>query len=202
MGLLVDEIVDVVEDQLNIELAGDRPGLLGTALIAGRATDVIDIGFWLTQASQDWFRRGDRRAAAGENFRAHVLVVEDSDFFRQLLVPTLTAAGYRVTAVSHASQALRLREAGLMVDAVVSDIEMPDIDGHALVRQIRAAGPWAQLPVIALTSHTSADSIDAGRAAGFTDYVTKFEREALLASLEQCLAVGPGRDGQRLAPVI
>ena len=199
MGLLVDEIVDVVEDQLNIELSGDRPGLLGTAVIAGRATDVIDIGFWLTQASQDWFRRGDRKASQTGSQRAHILVVEDSDFFRQLLVPTLLAAGYRVSAVADATQALRLREAGLMFDAIVSDIEMPGIDGHALVRQIRAAGPWAQLPVIALTSHTSADSIDAGREAGFTDYVAKFERDALLASLEQCLAAASTGEGSSAA---
>ena len=118
--------------------------------------------------------------------------MEDSDFFRQLLVPTLSAAGYRVTAVADAAEALRLREAGEMFDAVVSDIEMPGIDGHGLVRQLRAAGPWTQLPVIALTSHTSPDSIDAARDAGFTDYVTKFEREALLASLQQCLAAASG----------
>ena len=206
MGLLVDEIIDVVEDHLNIELSGDRPGLLGTAVIAGRATDVIDIGYWLTQASQDWFRRSDRQAGQGGNFRAHILVVEDSDFFRQLLVPTLSAAGYRVTAAADAAEALRLREAGVMFDAVVSDIEMPGIDGHALVRQLRAAGAWAQLPMIALTSHTSPDRIDAARDAGFTDYVAKFEREALLASLEQCLAAVSGArpgtstaDGRRLA---
>jgi len=191
MGLLVDEIIDVVEDTLQIELSGDRPGLLGSAVIAGRATDVIDIGHWLTQASQDWFRRPEPGTAGGDS-RPHLLVVEDSDFFRHLLVPTLGAAGYRVTAAGSGAEALRLRDAGAMFDAVISDIEMPQIDGHALVRQIRASGPWAHLPVIALTSHASPDHIDAGREAGFTDYVAKFEREALLASLRQCL-VAAGR---------
>lgn len=112
-----------------------------------------------------------------------------------------------MTAVADAAEALRLREACEMFDAVVSDIEMPGIDGHGLVRQLRVAGPWTQLPVIALTSHTSPDSIDAARDAGFTDYVTKFEREALLASLQQCLAAASGTqagtnggpaDGRRL----
>ncbi len=50
MGLIVDEIVDVVEDQLAVEMASARPGLLGSAIIGGRATDVIDIGYWLTEA--------------------------------------------------------------------------------------------------------------------------------------------------------
>jgi two-component system chemotaxis sensor kinase CheA len=90
MGLMVDEIVDVVEDRLNIELSGARPGLLGSAVIAGFATDVIDTGYWLTQASHDWFH-GAARSADHEQSR-RVLVVEDSDFFRQLVTPILGAA--------------------------------------------------------------------------------------------------------------
>ena len=66
---MVDEIIDVVEDKLQIELAGTRPGMLGTAVIAGKSTDLIDTGYWLTQASHDWFRGtgqrgGQRRPAA------------------------------------------------------------------------------------------------------------------------------------------
>ncbi|HSU04532.1 MAG TPA: chemotaxis protein CheA [Acetobacteraceae bacterium] len=50
VGLMVDEIVDVVQDRLDIELAGARRGLLGTAVLAGRAADVIDVSFWLERA--------------------------------------------------------------------------------------------------------------------------------------------------------
>ena len=85
MGLVVDEIVDVVEDMLQIQLSGVAPGVLGTAVIAERATDVIDTGYWLTQAHQDWFRSAAGAAASA----ARILVVEDSDFFRQMLAPTL-----------------------------------------------------------------------------------------------------------------
>ncbi len=60
MGLMVDEIVDVIEDRLEIELISNRPGLLGTAVIGGRATDVIDTGYWLTRAWQNWFRGAGR----------------------------------------------------------------------------------------------------------------------------------------------
>ena len=64
----------------------------------------------------------------------------------------------------------RLREAGVMFDAIVSDIEMPGIDGPALVRQIRAAGPWAQLPVIALGSGKP-DYVSATKLAWLLDHV-------------------------------
>jgi two-component system, chemotaxis family, sensor kinase CheA len=186
MGLMVDEIVDVVEDRLNIELSGARPGLLGSAVIAGLATDVIDTGYWLTQASQDWFHGATRTDDREQSRR--VLVVEDSDFFRQLVTPILGAAGYRVTAAPSAAEALRLREAGAAFDAIVSDIAMPDMDGLDFARAVRAGGPWASLPMIALSARTEPADIEAGRDAGFTDYVAKFQREALIASLRQCLA--------------
>jgi two-component system chemotaxis sensor kinase CheA len=186
MGLMVDEIIDVVDDRLEIQLSGARPGLLGTAVIAGEATDVIDTGYWLTLAWKDWFRG---MSPASEGMATHrVLVVEDSDFFRQLLVPTLSAAGYRVTAASSAAEALKLREAGTMFDAIVSDIEMPDMNGLEFARAVREGGAWGGLPMIALTGHVEPRDVEAGRDAGFTDYVAKFEREALLESLRQCMS--------------
>ena len=186
MGLMVDEIIDVVEDRLDIQLAGVRPGMLGTAVIGGQATDVLDTGYWLMQAWQDWFRGVPRQGSAvGQK---HVLLVDDSEFFRQLMVPTLGAAGFRVTAVSSAAEALRLRDAGTKFDAIVSDIEMPDMDGVQFARAVRAGGLWANLPMLAMTAHSDMEHARIGREAGFTDYVAKFEREALVASLRASLA--------------
>ncbi len=188
MGLVVDEILDVADEPLRVELSGERPGLLGTAVIAGRATDVIDTGYWLQRAARDWFAGHTGHVRGGRNGAARVLVVEDADFFRNLLVPALSAAGYEVAAVRSAGEALALCDAGTAFDAIVSDIEMPGMDGIAFVRRLRAEGPWANLPVIALTGHVRPEDVAAGREAGFTDYVAKFERDALLASLRQCLA--------------
>ncbi len=186
MGLMVDKIIDVVDDRLEIELGGVRPGLLGTAVIRGEATDVIDTGYWLTQAARDWF---DGAAPAGENHRSRqVLVIDDNAFFRQLLVPTLGAAGYQVTAAAGAEEALRLREAGRMFDAIVSDIDMPDMDGLTFARTVRAGGPWMDVPLIALTARAEPRDVDSGRAAGFTDYVTKSRREDLTEALRACLS--------------
>ncbi len=186
MGLMVDEIIDVVEDRLDIELAGVRPGLLGTAVIGGQATDVLDTGYWLMQAWEDWFRGVPRQGA--DVGQKHVLLVDDSEFFRQLTVPMLGAAGFRVTAVSSATEALRMRDAGTKFDAIVSDIEMPGMTGLDFARAVRAGGPWVKLPMIAMTAHSDLEDARIGREAGFTDYVAKFEREALVISLRTSLA--------------
>ena len=62
MGLIVDEIVDIVEQRLNIEVASERPGVLGYAVVKGSATEIIDLGHFLPQAYADWFHRRDARS--------------------------------------------------------------------------------------------------------------------------------------------
>ena len=84
---------------------------------------------------------------------------------------------------------MRLRDAGRRFDAIVSDIEMPGMDGLAFARDVRAGGPWAHVPMIALSSHTDPHQVEAGRDAGFTDYVSKNQRDQVIHALNQCLAV-------------
>ncbi len=184
MGLMVDTIIDVVHARLHIELGSARAGVLGTAIIAGQAADVLDTGHWLTLAWRDWFVAAAPRAGG----RRRVLVVEDSDFFRQLLVPALSAAGYDVTASDSAAAALALRESGLEVDAIVSDIEMPDMDGLAFARAARQGGAWANTPMIALSAHDGASDNAQALAAGFSTYVQKSQRTALIEALRSCLS--------------
>ena len=187
MGLAVDEILDVVTERLRIELGGAKPDVLGSAVIAGRATEVLDAGYWLAQAGQDWFR-----PSGGHGGRARVLCIEDSDFFRQMLVPTLSAAGYQVSTVESAERALALQDAGVRFDVVVSDIEMEGLGGLGFARDVRAGGAWASLPLVALSGRTAPADIAAGRAAGFTEYVAKLDRAALLAALQRCLRASAG----------
>jgi two-component system chemotaxis sensor kinase CheA len=116
-----------------------------------------------------------------------VLIVEDSDFFRNLIVPSVIAAGFDVTTVVHGREALRLRDAGEVFDVIVSDINMPELDGFGLARAVREGGIWADVPMIALSGRSEPRDVERGRAAGFSDYIAKFDREALLTSLQQCL---------------
>jgi two-component system chemotaxis sensor kinase CheA len=188
LGLVVEEILDVVEESLSVDNAGARPGFLGSAVLNGKVTELIDTAWWLAQAGEDWFSKGKgpSRSPGGEGPR--VLVVEDSAFFRNLVVPALGAAGYVVTAVPCAEDALRLREAGAMFEAVVSDITMPGMGGIEFARTVRAEGAWRNLPLVALSGNAAPADVDRGRDAGFTDYVAKYDRDALLQSLALCLA--------------
>ena len=192
MGLAVDEIVDIVEEHLAVELSADRPGLIGAAIVAGKATEIIDAGFYLTQAFRDWFHaETDIEFGNGQKAK-RVLLVDDSPFFRNLLTPLLTVAGYRVTTVDSGDRALGLCEAGEDFDVIISDIEMPGMNGFEFASAVRKAGRWQQTPLVALSSHATPKDLDRGRAAGFSDYVAKFDREALLNSLSETLSQARG----------
>src|SRR3954465_12780343 len=182
MGLVVDEIVDIVDDKLDIEVGSDTPGVIGSAVVKGQATEIIDVGHFLPLAFEGWFRR---KEMSNEALTRSLLFVDDSAFFRNMLVPVLKAAGYNVTAVGAGEEALALIKKGARFDAIVSDIEMPGMNGFELAEAIRADARTAHVPIIALSSLTSPATIERGRQAGFHDFVAKFDRQGLIAALKE-----------------
>ncbi|MBV1699033.1 MAG: hybrid sensor histidine kinase/response regulator [Hyphomicrobiales bacterium] len=182
MGLAVDEIVDIVEQRLDIEVTSERPGVLGYAVIKGTATEIVDVAHFLPQAYADWFRRRDARSARAMR---KILLVDDSTFFRDMLAPVIKAAGYQVIAVASAAQALAVIEAGARIDVVVTDIDMPEMDGFELAAALRENSGTAAIPVVALSAMVSAEAIERGRSVGFNDFVAKFDRSGLIAALKE-----------------
>ncbi|MFA6265766.1 MAG: hybrid sensor histidine kinase/response regulator [Pseudolabrys sp.] len=187
MALVVDEIVDIVEDHLDIQVSSDTPGVIGSAVIKGFATEIIDVAHFLPLAFEDWFRRKDETKRGRQHA---VLLVDDSPFFRNMLMPVLQAAGYAVTTAGSAQDAMALIDEGRRFDITVTDIEMPEIDGFELAERLRADPRSAAMPVIALSSQVSPELIERGRRAGLHDYVAKFDRQGLIAALMEQTGIG------------
>jgi two-component system, chemotaxis family, sensor kinase CheA len=182
MGLVVDEIIDIVEERLHIEVASSQDGILGSAVIKGQATEVIDVGHFLPLAFADWFSRKEMRPSVSAQ---SVLLVDDSAFFRNMLAPVLKAAGYRVRVAPNAQEGLVALRSGQAFDVVLTDIEMPDMNGFEFAETIRADAHLSAMPIIALSSMVSPAAIERGRQAGFYDYVAKFDRPGLIAALKE-----------------
>ena len=187
MGLVADSIVDVVEARLDVDITSETPGILGSAIVRDKATEIIDVGYFLTAAFEDWFALSEgETAAAGKR----VLLVDDSPFFRNMLAPLLNMAGYRVTAAENAAAAFRLRDAGHRFDVIVSDIEMPGMNGFEFAEAVRSDPKWGDIPVVAMSSRGSPEDIARGREAGFADYVAKSDRSGLIEVLKETLRSG------------
>jgi two-component system chemotaxis sensor kinase CheA len=182
MGLVVDEIVDIVDDRLDIELVADRSDLVGSAVIRGRATEIVNIAHYLPLAHDDWSAGATPKITAAAR---NVLLVDDSAFFRDMLSPVLKAAGYRVVTAGSAEEALNILASNLRIDVLVTDVEMPGRDGFALVEAMRASGRNADLPVIALAAGVTPDLVDRARRLQIGDFVAKFDRSGLVAALAE-----------------
>src|SRR6185369_1754364 len=142
-------------------------------------------------------RRPPRRPARsrrneGTPMTTHILVVDDDADLLRLLSMRLTAAGYRVTAVDSAEAALT-RLAVERPQLVLSDVQLPGLDGLGLFDAIRKSHP--SLPVILLTAHGTIPDAVAATSRGVYTYLTKpFDGKALLDTIAQALSLGAAED--------
>jgi two-component system chemotaxis sensor kinase CheA len=177
-GLAVDEIVDIVEADVNVELSSTGSGAMGSAVVDGRATEILDIGYIMSDVFRNWFTKKQRTTR-----RSRILLVDDSPFFRTMMGPLIRAAGYEVTEAPNAEVALRLmKEEGCVFELILSDIQMPGMDGRAFAKAVKADPQWRSTPVVGLTSEDDGD--DAG---DFDLLATKFDREVLIETIRNRL---------------
>ncbi|MGH6735938.1 MAG: chemotaxis protein CheW [Methyloceanibacter sp.] len=181
-GLAIDEIVDIVEEPLTIDLKAETPGVIGGAIIRGKAVEIVDVSHYLGAVFAQHLR-----GTLDEVRELRVLLVDDSQFFRNMLAPLLKASGYEVALAASGEEALALKDKGERFDLIISDIDMPGMDGIALAEQIKADPTWSKVPLIALSSHLNPRLMERSRAAGFENYVGKFDRQKLMHALQDCV---------------
>lgn len=160
------------------------PGVAGVTVLAdGRVATVVDAVHLATRQSRAAV--GDPESPRG---LARVLVVDDSMTTRTLHRNVLSFAGYQVATANDGKEAWEfLRHEG--VDAVVSDVQMPGMDGLELTRRIRSDTRLRNLKVILVTSLDGLDDRRRGAEAGADEYVVKgaLERDALLSAVAKHL---------------
>jgi two-component system chemotaxis sensor kinase CheA len=188
--LLVDEVAQ--EREIVVRATPSR--LAGLGLLLGTAQ--LDDGSVVLVLSPSACVRAGRAAGpggagqqgSGPAVAPTVLLVEDTLTTRELERGILETAGYTVLVATDGVRAWELLQER-SVDAVVSDVAMPRMDGLALCRAIRASSRLGDLPVVLVTSLASEEDRRGGLEAGADAYLTKqgFDREELLHTLERLL---------------
>ncbi|MGO4404293.1 chemotaxis protein CheW [Bosea sp. RAF48] len=177
VALAVEAIVDIVEDSFDLEMAasGER-GVIGSAMIRGRATDIVDLAHYLPLNEPGWF--AVRRSSAPS---ARVLLIEPSDFLREMLSPILKASGHTITMAADFD--LDPSAAGEPFGIVLLDLDRQIEAAFAFAATLRARAGSERLRILGLTTCATPDLHMRAVQAGLDDIVAKFDRRALLSEL-------------------
>jgi two-component system chemotaxis sensor kinase CheA len=195
---LIDNLaIDLGDALSDPELLGAGP-VLGLAVVEGRPVALLDVPALLRAA---FARRPAAEPAAiaavpggsgGPGTPAaarRILYCEDAQFFQNVVAGYLGEAGYRVTVVGDGRQGIdALESAPEPFDLVLTDLEMPVLDGWGLIKHIRSLPRWDAMPVIALTSLADEAARQRTLQAGADRFAVKIEKDRLLATVAEALA--------------
>ncbi len=118
---------------------------------------------------------------------AKILAVDDSASMRQMVGFTLKSAGHDVIQASDGAEALKLAQVN-NIDLVLTDINMPIMDGITLIKNLRTLPAYRFTPMLTLTTESGTDRKMEGKKAGATGWIVKpFSPEQLLATIKKVL---------------
>ena len=117
--------------------------------------------------------------------KTKVLAIDDSRTIRNLLAATLEEAGFEYVSAVDGREGVDMYE-DVAPDVVITDINMPVMDGIEFIKNVRATGNHQSLPILILTTETSQDKRDQGKAAGGTGWIVKpFDPEKLISVIHR-----------------
>lgn len=197
IAVLTGRRVTVVDgvDQFESRLS-DGQGMLGTFMHEGNLVMLLDLYRLFERHSPDRFR-----LSPVEQRPAQILLAEDSPFFQNLIRSYLEHPPRRLTVVNDGAEAWDLLQTKPEeFDVVISDIEMPRMDGFELVKRIRCDAMLRTIPVIAVTSLATPEHVERGLRDGFDSYLIKIDKEQLISTLDRHLERGARHRGVASAP--
>ena len=185
VGLVVEDIFDTVYVALDLQVGSRKKHCLGSMIISGKTTDMIDVAGLLSETV------AQIPSAPSMNRTQEpckVMLVEDSPFSRNITEPFLSSAGYKMTSAESGKQALDILAGGEKLDLIITDIEMPEMNGYEFARACLSNAKYAHIPIIAYTSTVSADVARKCKEAGILDCVGKTDRSGLLTAIAREIA--------------
>lgn len=184
MGIIATKMEDVIETTVSLDEASIQGvGILGSALINKTLTIFLDI-YSLFEAVDPMHYKSTALSSTLKNKR--ILLAEDTAFFRSVEVQYLKQLVGHVDVAKNGLEAWDYLNKE-MYDLLLTDIEMPGMNGLELTRKVRESERLHELPVIALTSLSSEEHISNGINAGVDAYETKLDKEHLKETLEHLL---------------
>lgn len=204
VGLIAAELNDIRE--VSAEIDGNtfrEPGIAGSIVLEENTIRIVDLYELALAAQPSWFTE-KTKAEVDEESPLQILLAEDSTFFRTQAKDYLESEGFLIIEAEDGSQAWQLLKSGQYeIDLVITDIEMPFMNGFELTRAIKSDPDTCHLPVIALTSLASDEDQRRGVEAGIDEYQIKMDRERVMSAVWRLLSSDiPNRNGSHGNPEV
>jgi two-component system, chemotaxis family, sensor kinase CheA len=186
VGLLAIGPIDALQINVTIDdVTLSQTGIMGSTIIEGQTTMLVDIHEIVQTLYPEWFETQEVFEVTEESGTPPtILIAEDSNFFRTQVCNYMTESGYEVIEGEDGAIAWDLlQEHGDEITIVVTDIEMPNMDGFQLTETIRKDARFKDIPVIALTTLAGEEDVAKGKAVGVDEYHIKLDKEKLMASV-------------------
>ena len=191
LGLMVTPPVDALEINLEIDESTLRQSCItGSMIINEKTTLLIDIFEFMKEMNPEWFQKDfdTKEQLLEEGSQKTILFAEDSAFFRNQVKSFMAEDGFIVLEAEDGQIAWELlKERSEDIDIVVTDLEMPNMDGFELTKKIKETPEYSHFKVIALTSLASESHIQKGRKVGIDEYEIKLDREKLMKLIKRYL---------------
>jgi len=190
LGLMVTPPVDALEVSLDVDEGTlKQPAINGSMIINENTTLLVDIFEMVKILNPDWFKEEAKAAKnMAESGKKILLFAEDSAFFRNQVKTFMEEDGFTVIEAEDGRIAWELlKERADEIDLVVTDLEMPNMDGFELTKRIKGDSKYSHLDVIALTSLASEAHIEKGKKVGIDEYEIKLDRERLMKVIRKYL---------------
>lgn len=184
-GILISKLIDIEETSVELnEESYMADCLMGTSIVRDRITLFLDVYRLVERAEPSWFK--NKNPECDPAMKKDILLVEDTPFFRQLVKGHLEADGYNVITANNGQIALSLLNESRF-DLVVSDIEMPVMNGYDFIKNVRSNKCYDMMPAIALTALDSDEEKEKAKRLGFGWFQSKFNRESFLNTVKDAL---------------
>ncbi|UUO05975.1 chemotaxis protein CheW [Blastopirellula sp. J2-11] len=186
VGLIAPQLKDIQNVAMHIDATTFcETGVCGSFVLEDQAIRLLDVFKIVEKHRPEWFEH-HKVAAETRSHDPIVLLAEDSDFFRRQVKSFLEEAGFQVVDAEDGQIAWETLQRGeFAFDLIVTDIEMPRMNGFEFSRKVRNSEQWKEMPIVALTSLASDEHRREGENAGINDYQIKMDRERLLSSVSR-----------------
>lgn len=174
IGLVADEIVDILEEKLEIQLASANSEIVGSTEIRGEAVELIDVSHFI--------RMIDPPSTAA-TVPQRVLFAADDHLVRDMLCPALAAAGYNIAATSIPADIGELLAQLSSYDAVIVDADAPAMALPATLKALKERKAANLVPMVGISAHPTSRAVRNATENGMVALVSKHDRQTLMETL-------------------